>query len=268
MQPMRWTFDKVKRQSVINRLTPGPDAGPLPREIVQTEGNGKFTAEGKVLPFPGNTFICHIDRQSEFFDRLCRFQDAFKRLPLADRFSFLPRESFHMTIFCGVSGNPLGIDGWPDDLPRDAGLEAVNAAFVDKLGKASGEDGFSVRASGLELPATIAMEPDTRLDELKLRCIRAKLQELTGIVRGDIFDYAFHVSMAYPIRWLTRAEAELIMSEAEALFAEHLSELGPIALGPPEFCAFNTMYRFDTIGQLAAGGYRRFSGEPGRYGDS
>lgn len=256
---------ETERARILKRLVPGKGAGPLPPEIVEAEGNGKFTADGRVLPFPGNTFICHIDTQSEFYVRLCRMQEALMRLPQADRFSFLPQKSFHMTIFCGVSGNPLGIDGWPVDLPRDLGLEDVNAAFAGKLQTSRGEDGFSVSASGLYLPGTIAMSASTRLDELKLRCMRARLQELTGIIRGDIFDYAFHVSMAYPIRWMTSEEASLVLSEAEALFAEHLADLGPVALAAPEFCRFETMYRYDTLGRFTGDGYVPSGADPDRY---
>nr|WP_319484988.1 DUF1868 domain-containing protein [uncultured Cohaesibacter sp.] len=261
----RWSMPEPKRSAILSLLSGKDRQESYPPAISAPGEGGKFTPDGSLLTFPGNTFICHIDRQSPFFVALCTMQDRLQTMPYADHFSFLPKASFHMTIFCGVSGDPLGQDGWSDDLPTDTDLPTATSRFISALGEEKGEPGFKVRATGLVLPATIEMAGADPSEESKLRATRALLERATGIRRGDIESYGFHVSMAYPIRWLTPSQADTVMKQSESLFEELLSTFGPIDLGPVEFCLFQTMHRYDTIGILQEDGYKATNADSIRY---
>ncbi|WP_319532309.1 DUF1868 domain-containing protein [uncultured Cohaesibacter sp.] len=265
MNKNAWSMPEPKRSGIVSLLTGEKIGGDYPPAISEPGQGGKFTSDGSLLSFPGNTFVCHVDRQSPFFEALCTMQGRLKTMPYADHFSFLPKASFHMTVFCGVSGEPLGQDGWPDDLPESTDLPSVTNGFIKALEQEKGEAGFKVKATGLVLPATIEMAGADAAEETKLRAIRALLEKVTGIRRGDVESYGFHVSMAYPIRWLTPEQAEQVMQEAEAQFEELLGNFGPIDLGPVEFCLFDTMHRYDTIGVLDDEGYRETTGDAQRY---
>nr|WP_321526732.1 DUF1868 domain-containing protein [uncultured Cohaesibacter sp.] len=256
MHSNSWSMPEPKRGEIVSRLTGKDIGGAHPPAITAPDKGGKFTPEGTVLPFPGNTFICHVNQNSAFFEALCAMQDRLQASRYADWFSFLPKASFHMTIFCGVCGDPLGQDGWPDGLPSDSDLATTTDHFIDALKQRKGEAGFKTKATGLVLPATIEMEGLDPAEEKKLRQTRALLEDMTGIRRGDIDSYGFHVSMAYPIRWLTTQQADSVMKEAEGLFEELLSDIGPVDLGPVEFCLFETMHHYETIGFLTPQGYR------------
>ena len=258
MNDLMWSETADRREKIINHITGRNPSGTHPPAISAPEQGGKFTPEGDVLTFPGNTFICHIDRNSSFFGALCDMQDELKAMYYADHFSFLPKPSFHMTVFCGISGSPLGFDGLPDGFDPQATLDDVSAGYLAKLETETGLDGFAVRPSGLRLPATIEMEPANAKESDKLRGMRKQLQKLTGIYREDFLDYRFHISMAYLIKWLAPEEAEIVMREAERLFAKYcLAREEPVQLGPVEFCEFDTMHHFDRLGILKPEGFVR-----------
>ena len=94
-----------------------------PKGITMPGQGGKFDPSGNVMHHPGNTFVCHVDQKSDFFVSLCTLQDGLKKSPLAGNYTFLPQNSFHMTIFCGISGSPLGVDGWPREISSSANLD-------------------------------------------------------------------------------------------------------------------------------------------------
>nr|WP_320145019.1 DUF1868 domain-containing protein [uncultured Cohaesibacter sp.] len=255
MQSNSWSMPEPKRGKILSLLTGKDIGGAHPPAITAPDKGGKFTPDGTVLPFPGNTFICHINQNTAFFEALCTMQDHLRASRYADWFSFLPKASFHMTVFCGVCGDPLGQDGWPEGLPAGSDLATTTRHFIDTLEQKRGEAGFKVKPTGLVLPATIEMEGLNPVEEGKLRQTRALLEDVTGIRRGDIDSYGFHVSMAYPIRWLTTQQADSVMKEAEALFEALLRDIGPVDLGPVELCLFETMHRYETIGILDPEGY-------------
>ena len=263
-----WKMTEPKRSDILSLLTGQKVGGDYPPAISAPGQGGKFTPEGDLLTFPGNTFICHVDRKTAFFEALCTMQDRLTEMPLADHFSFLPKASFHMTVFCGVSGDPLGQDGWSDKLPEPEGTDLATATsrFITDLEKEKGEPGFRVKPTGLVLPATIEMTGANATEEGKLRATRALLEKVTGIKRGDVESYGFHVSMAYPIRWLSPEQAEEVMKFAESQFQELLSGFEAVDLGPVEFCLFQTMHRYDTIGELHEEGYRQTNADMARYG--
>ena len=241
------TRDEARRAQAMNILTGKDITSDYPKAITQAGMGGKFTPDGKVISFPGNTFLCHIDPTSEFYEALCTVQDKLREHPKADHFTFLPRSSFHMTIFCGVSGAPLGSDGWPEGFPLDSSLDKITTAYDARLTGIDIPSEFSVLPENLFLPTSVSMRAATPQDETRLRDLRAKLEQLTGLYRGDVKSYVFHVSMAYVVKWLDERVAADTLKECESLFEEHLARCGPIRFNAIEFCSFNNMHKFHNI---------------------
>ena len=241
------TRHEIGRAKALIKLTGGPERASHPNGITLLGKGGKFAPDGQMLPFPGNTFLCHIDQTSEFYSALSIIQDKLREHPYADYFTFLPKPSFHMTIFCGVSGTPLGSDGWPRGFPLDASLNQITSTFNNRLAQKTFRTGFSVLPEELFVPTSVSMRGATEQDELTLRKIRTQLEELTGLYRGDVDCYGFHVSMAYVARWLNEKAAEDILQECTSLFDQHLIGCSPIYFDRVEFCSFNNMHKFDII---------------------
>lgn len=80
-----------------------------PRAISEPAQGGKFTPEGEVLPFPGNTVICHIDPKSDVHAALCEMQDEVQHSDFGAIFTYLPQASLHMTVFQGISPDSPGL---------------------------------------------------------------------------------------------------------------------------------------------------------------
>lgn len=234
------------RDEVLARLT-GLSGAAAPQSITAPGQGGKFTPDGEVLRHPGNTFLCHVPTDSPLFAGLCAVQDGLIGSPFADSMVFLPRESFHMTVFCGISGAPLGVDGWPAGVRRDAGFGEINKIFRERLLNFQLGGPLRVRASGANGPNSISMEPDGTAEGFHLRGLRDRLRDLTGLPRDDHEIYRFHISLAYMLRFLPSEEADALVSLSEDLFARHLAQVEPITFTSVEFCRFETMFRFDPI---------------------
>lgn len=230
----------------LNRVDETGKVGkPLPG-ITSEEGGGKFATDGRVLPYPGNTFICHIDRSSRAYRVLCDLQDKVKALPSARYFSFLPHESFHMTVFCGISGNPLDTDGWPDGVEHGLPLAEMNRRFLEASARIDGFSGVTVRADHLKAGYSIHAEPATQESFDELWRMRDLLAEATGLRREDHDRYQFHISFAYRIQRMPLEVAKAHIEQTTALFEAVYPQLQEIRLGPVEFCSFDTMHHFHT----------------------
>lgn len=232
---------------IIPRLTGQESELPHPPSISAKGGGGKFDASGAPLFFPGNTFICHIDTKSAFYKKLCQLQDALKALPQAGGITFLPKESFHMTVFGGVGGEPLCSSGWPEDINKNSSLDAINHSWCERVKQSDYLGGFNVVPMGMRAPYSLAMQAATETDALALQQARTKLQSLTQLVRDDFRSYRFHITLGYLVNWLDEASAQELVSASNHLFDHYLGDCEPVRLGAVEFCRFESMHQFTPL---------------------
>jgi len=248
----RHRYDYKRNQSMgvdrsLSWLTGEHSSLDHPADISEPGAGGKFDFTGAVLPYPGNTFICHIDQSSYFYRSLCDLQDAIRALPNADCMTFLPKKSFHMTVFCGVGGVPLNADGWPSGIEASATLDNINNFWCDRLQSLGKLGGFVVKPDSLRAPYSVRMCPGTDDAASALIHARTCLETFTGIVRGDLHCYEFHITLGYLLRWMTDEDAETLIAQSNRLYSHHLSGFDSITLGALEFCTFENMHQFNRM---------------------
>jgi len=227
-------------------LTRSDTDGPTPPAMV-----GKFTAQGEVLACPGNTTLCHVQPESAAHKAITELQNGLKAGPVADAFAFLPPASFHMTVFNGVIVTERDAEWWPDHVPDD--VDAATEYLMPRFQSVEGFSQVSLRPTALLAGHSLRVSGATDADEAVLRATRDRLAAATGLHRKSHASYPFHITLAYPLRWLTEPEAQAVSDLSQELFAELLSVLRSFPLGPVEICRFETMHRFDTLGHVGGG---------------
>lgn len=207
-------------------------------------GHGaKFSPQGAVLSWPGNTILCHIDPASAQHAAITSMQADLQAGPLAEAYTFLPPASFHMTVFQGISN---GKD-WPQDVSKDVTLEAATDILAKRLDNIPVAQQFTVRPLGVFGGFGLRLIGATPQDEETLRATRRILRDATGIAPHGYETYAFHITLGYLLRWLTPHEAQDVIDLSEAVFARHAQDVQTIPLGPLEFCTFENMHHFKLV---------------------
>ena len=232
------------RPDPLAHLTGELTSAPYPNGISAPDSGGKFTPDGAVLPFPGNTIICHIDRASTAFSALVALQDALKSSRFAQHFAFLPPESLHMTVFQGISGRNGTLPGAvAPGTPRDE----VSRILLDRVSGLSLPKSFRVAPRGLFAGHSVTVEGATPEDEGRLREVRNALRAATGLNPPDFDTYTFHITLSYLTGWLTPEVARDLITYSDRLFDEFRVAVPDLELGALEFCEFENMYHFERL---------------------
>jgi hypothetical protein len=206
----------------------------------------KFSVNGAVRPFPGNTIICHLSQGSELHTRLTQLAIDLDARNNEALYTLLPPSSWHMTVFEGVCDQVRTPGFWPADLPADAPLAECNAAFSGKLSAFDMNitppfrmciSGYTPRVDGIGLH----LEPINTAEEVRIRKLRDRLSKELQIRHPSHETYGFHLSVAYFIRFPTDDER----SALDTMLFNHLQGMPTeFELAAPEFCFFDDMFEF------------------------
>lgn len=230
-------------------LTGGLSGAPYPKGIAPLGGGGKFTPDGAVQPFRGNTFLCPVLRPSDGYERLLWAQERIKRSEFAPFFAFLPGPSFHMTVFEGATPGRAGTADWPSGVPADATAGAVDAAVAARVRDLALPE-LAVRGTGLFCGFSVTLAGQTAAADTALRSARVALREATGISPPGFESYRFHVTLAYLLAWMTEGAARDLVSLSDEVFQAAFGQDPKIPLGPCNFCRFETMHHFEPLAAL------------------
>lgn len=215
----------------------------------------KFYPDGRVMPFAGNTIICHLPQQGEDSEPFRALLDIYRELPLqpfARKMTPLPPSSYHMTVIGGANDKERRRSLWPRDLPLDASMASCNAFLGGRLQAFRlGDDGGPYRMavdmrepSATETPLTLRLVPADDDTREKLYRLRARLSSTMGIGIGTPDHYGFHITLGYAIEALTQAEDAEFRSTLRH-WKTSLSQRVPIiTLGAPEYCVLDDMFYF------------------------
>ena len=151
-----------------------------------------------------------------------------------------------MTVFEGVIDTRRKPNTWPADLGITASVESATELILARLTGFSPPPRFSVRVAGLR-PTGLLLEGATNEDEATMRAWRKALTRPFGYCHDDHDLYRFHMTFAYPVKWLPDSSRSHWEKEFESILADLAEAVPVIPLKPPAFCKFANMNRFDEI---------------------
>lgn len=211
----------------------------------------KFSPEGVVQRFPGNTTLCHVPANSPLLPGLRAVYAALSSHPvLSKHIHLLPPASWHMTVVDGVREGECEPGMWPTGKEKQPLAKSTEefAQNLRLLGLKLEEEGlappYRMRIRGFD-PAVVGigleLEGATAEEEQRMRRLRDRIAGLFGFRAPNHETYVFHLSMAYLLRHIDGKERD----QLNRLFAEHLPVVQmELELGAVEFCTFENMYSF------------------------
>jgi len=215
----------------------------------------KFAANGRVLPFAGNTILCHLPQQGEQSVAFDGLLDIYRAM-LADgwmrKISALPPSSYHMTIFEGASDRERHYPYWPAGLPLDMEMARCDELLAERLRNFDlGSDipPYIMRVdmaepAVAETPFAIGLVAADDRTERSLRRLRDRLSLTLGIRHPHHDRYRFHVTLGYQFAPLTETELEGYRRRLARWRIQLAKQAPVITFGAPEFCRFGDMFAF------------------------
>lgn len=228
-----------------HRVEPVPKLG-FPHHLYPRWIGQKFTPSGAVLPYPGNTVVCHLSQNSPLRPKLLALYHDIQKQDFSSPFVLLPPSSWHMTVYEGVTDQIRTRDCWPGELPLDAPLPRCHAHIGSKL--ADFETGlelpFEMKIAGFEqLDDGIALklEASSPATDSNLRTLRDCLSDTLLMHHPGHETYSFHLSIAYTLRHLTDYDRARVWQYLEGWRAKLPASL---SLSDPEYCVYDDMFDF------------------------
>ncbi|KUJ13953.1 uncharacterized protein LY89DRAFT_736956 [Mollisia scopiformis] len=205
----------------------------------------KFSPEGVVQRFPGNTTLCHIPANSRLFRGLRAVYASLESHPtLSKKIHLLPQASWHMTTLDGVrEQESVGKEKQP---LADCTVEF--ARRLRQLGLELEKEGlappYRMRVRGFDkcvLGVGLEIEGATVQEERRMRQLRDKLADTLGFRAPNHDTYGFHITIAYLMRHIDGEDRQ----ELNRVLSQHLPAVQQeFDLGAVEFCTFENMYAF------------------------
>ena len=210
----------------------------------------RYDAEGRFLPEPGNTIVCHLARRSASEAAILAVRERMMAMPGADCLAFTPAPSLHMTLFQGIIESRRALPYWPADIPLKTGIDDMTRRFMSRLDGFDGCGPFEVKVTDVT-PTGLTVEGVTEDDRQAMRDWRDKLARTFGYHHPDHGTYVFHITFAYVIRGLPDAHAGAWQSFLDESLTFLQRETPVIELREPAFCRFRDMTHFEELLILA-----------------
>ncbi|MBB4955313.1 hypothetical protein H4S14_003349 [Agrobacterium vitis] len=219
----------------------------------ETEGAGpsrhfgiRFNQEGKFLPEPGNTIVCHLTEGSKTQQAVNQMRSRYMTMPEADRLAFTAESSLHMTLFQGIIEYRRELPYWPSDIPLDTPIDDMTEILAQRLEHFRAGPEFRVTIDHMT-PLGLRLKPVGENDRLAVAEWRNRLADLLGYRHPDHDVYELHTTFAYLIRPMSEQalfEWQAMLSEERDAFR---AQFDHIELKPPAFCAFEDMHHFEEL---------------------
>jgi hypothetical protein len=217
-------------------------SNPIPPRHLGT----RYDTSGNFLVEPGNTVVCHLISGSASEAAVINVRERMLAMPDADRLTFTPVSSLHMTLFQGIIEYRRRLPYWPEDVPLDTSIDDMTRLYLERLNGFEGCGSFRVKVVDA-VPTGLTVAGASDEDERVLRAWRDALAVPFGYRHPDHDSYAFHITLAYQIRPLDDERA----SRWQDLFDDCLSLLARqaqvIELRAPAFCSFRDMKHFEEL---------------------
>ena len=209
----------------------------------------KFHEDGSVRRFPGNSIISKINEQHSIYKHLIHIKNMFQDTKVASKYTFLPTDSYHMTVIDLVCDEIREKNKWSEKLPLDISLEETDNYFKDALLSVQELGTIRMKFDVLFISPTVfvvRLFPETEEQESKLKVFREQVALATGVRHSNHETYRFHVSFAYLIELLGE-EDEKELKDLENKINQYLRTVDDVfELDAPELVLFKDMFSFPT----------------------
>lgn len=203
----------------------------------------KFHADGSLRYFPGNTIVSMCTGIEPLYSELVWAQERYKEVTFANKLSFLPPSSFHMTVFDLLCDEVRSPEHWSNQFPTDTPIETTDRILRDKLSDVHFPESIEMSldeatVTGLKLlPANAAVQK-------MLADFRTTVANATGIKHPNHDRYRFHITFAYVLQPLNTEEKEEFSRVADVVLARLKETVDPFVIGQPRFVLFDDMGDF------------------------
>lgn len=205
----------------------------------------KFHADGRVRHFPGNTVICPIAEDHPVYERLLWVQRWLKGLPFADKYTFLPPSSFHMTVLPLLLDAEREPESWSRHLPLYASLDQTDQFFLQVFDQVPVPQRLRMAYQDVQAQGkSILLTPADAAHAATLADYRDELAEATGVRHPDHDAYGFHVSLLYERVIPTHKERTELADLLSELRRQLRDDLLLFDLEVPQLTFFDDMHAF------------------------
>jgi hypothetical protein len=222
-----------------------------PRPLYPIGVPTKFSPEGLVQRYPGNTTLCHVPWDSPLLPSLRAIHAALSSHPsLSKPIHLLPPASWHMTTLDGVREQECEPGMWPVGKEKQP-LAECTAEFANRLrqlGLELGKEGlappYRMRVRSFDdcvVGVGLEIEGATVEEERRMRRLRDRLADTLGFRAPNHETYKFHISVAYLMRHIEGDERQELNKVLAQLLPGTQREF---ELGAVEFCTFENMYDY------------------------
>jgi hypothetical protein len=217
----------------------------------------RFSSQGQVQRYPGNTTLCHLPTNSPLLPALRALHVAVSSHAILSKpIHLLPPASWHMTVLDGVREMGREPEWWPLGMENQPLVECTQefALRLRQLGPELAKEGlappYRMRVRGFDTAIHgigLEVEGATVEEEKRMRRLRDRIADAFGFRAPNHEVYQFHISVAYLLRRLDGAERK----ELTRVFSQNLAAIQQeFELGAVEFCTFENMYEFPRLFHL------------------
>lgn len=220
----------------------GASANPQPPRYL----GSRYNADGQFLSDPGNTIVCHLKGGSETEAALLEARAAVMAFAEPGELAFTAPESLHMTLFQGILDRRRTAPYWPADMADDLSVDETTERFIERLDGFEPGPAFAVEVTEV-LPLGLIVKGHSEADRQALQLWRDRLADRFGYRHPDHDSYEFHITFAYPIRWIADNRIDPWADRLDALTAELRARVPVLDLRAPAFCSFETLDWFEEL---------------------
>ncbi|MGF7049832.1 hypothetical protein J2T13_004355 [Paenibacillus sp. DS2015] len=203
----------------------------------------KFNERGGMNHFPGNTIVSNLYNNPMVMEAIRQIQAAYRNLPWADKYHFMPEGSIHMTVFELLCHYNRNLDSWSKDLSLTDPIEKTDIFFYQQLKHVDIMDCFEMKPLSIK-GTNLAVSPNDENTGVMLQDFRNKLTEVTGVSFPNHDSYEFHISFGYKLQELLPEEQVIVDQLNEKLYNDVVSKMDCVDIKKVDYTVFEDMSEF------------------------
>lgn len=192
----------------------------------------KFNKDKTFKYFPGCSIVNNFDNV-DLIENISKIKDEMKESNLFNKYVFLPKSSYHMTISDLFTYHDLGLFKEEEMIKKDSEVIELLKDLNFNL---------NIEMVLVEItPRKLILKPKTELDLNIINEFRKEVFKRLDILNKD---YVFHISISYKLIEVNDHEKDLIDKYLKKLFEKHKDNFNSIKINVPTLVAFNDMSEF------------------------